>query len=214
MRMKIKISGLLSIFLMLAFTAIAQEKQILIADYENKPDTKSWWKDNSQVKFMYDENRENQCDEKSNVCLHVRWDSVPGNRPFAWFTDLKADTFAVRGMEETWKSYRENTWMSFWCKAGDGDTLMLNFLVLSKGHKIKWGAVNMIPLTSKEWTFVKVKFADLKYESWGAVKADFDLKTDEVKCFEVGLRLSASSPSGFVEGWFDNLKLTNYEPFR
>lgn len=58
------------------------------------------------------------------------------NRPFAWFTDIKADTFAVSGMEETWKSFKENTWMSFWCKAGDGDTLMLNFLVLSKGHKI------------------------------------------------------------------------------
>lgn len=51
----------------------------------------------------------------------------------------------------------------------------------------------MVPLTSKDWTFVKVKFADQKYENWGAVKADFDLKSDEVKCFEVGLRLSATS---------------------
>jgi uncharacterized membrane protein YkgB len=192
--------------------ATAQNKQILIADYENKPNTDGWWKDNANVKFSYNENPACQINKKSKVCLYVRWDSVPQNRPFAWFTDLKADTFAVDGMEEAWKSFKENTWMSFWCKAGDGDTLMLNFLVLSKGHKSKWGAANMIPLTSKNWTFIKVKFADLQVENWGIVKADFDLKSDAVKCFEVGLRLSATSPKGYVEGWFDNIKLTNYEP--
>jgi hypothetical protein len=192
--------------------ATAQNKQILIADYENKPNTDGWWKDNANVKFSYNENPACQINQKSKVCLYVRWDSVPQNRPFAWFTDLKADTFAVDGMEEQWKSFKENTWMSFWCKAGDGDTLMLNFLVLSKGHKSKWGAGNMIPLTSKNWTFIKVKFADLQVENWGIVKADFDLKSDAVKCFEVGLRLSATSPKGYVEGWFDNIKLTNYEP--
>jgi hypothetical protein len=199
--------------LSLFFEINAQKKQILIADFENKPATGNWWKDNPQVKFSYDENVKNQVNEKSKVCLHVRWDSIPQNRPFAWFTDLKADTFAVDGMEEQWKSFRENTWMSFWCKAGSGDTLMLNFLVLSKGHKSKWGDVNMIPLTSKQWIFVKVKFADLQVENWGVVKADFDLKSDAVKCFEVGLRLSATSQKGFVEGWFDNIRLTNYEPF-
>jgi hypothetical protein len=193
--------------------AFAQQKQILIADYENKPNTDSWWKDNPNVKFSYNENPASQINKKSKVCLHVRWDSVPQNRPFAWFTDLKADTFAVPGMEEEWKLFKENTWMSFWCKAGTGDTLMLNYLVLSKGHKSKWGAVNMIPLTSQKWTFVKVKFADLKYENWGAVKAEFDIKSDAVKCFEVGLRLSATSPKGYVEGWLDNIRLTNYEPF-
>jgi hypothetical protein len=191
----------------------AQQKQILIADYENKPNTDSWWKDNPNVKFSYNENPQNQMSEKSKVCLYVRWDSVPQDRPFAWFTDLKADTFAVPGMEAAWKSFKENTWMSFWCKAGSGDTLMLNFLVLSKGHKSKWGAANMIPLTFPKWTFIKVKFADLQYENWGAVKAEFDLKSEAVKCFEVGLRLSATSPKGYVEGWFDNIKLTNYEPF-
>jgi hypothetical protein len=191
----------------------SQKKQILIADYENKPNTEGWWKDNPGVKFSYDENPASQINKKSKVCLHIRWDSVPKNRPFAWFTDLKADTFAIPGMEEEWKSFKGNTWMSFWCKAGSGDTLMLNFLVLSKGHKSKWGASEMIPLTSKQWTFVKVKFADLQYENWGAVKADFDLKSDAVKCFEVGLRLSTISPKGYVEGWFDNIKLTNYEPF-
>ena len=191
----------------------AQQKQILIADYENKPNTDSWWKDNPNVEFSYNENSSSQLNKKSKVCLYVRWDSVPQNRPYAWFTDLKADTFAVAGMEEEWKSFKENTWMSFWCKAGSGDTLMLNFLVLSKGHKSKWGASNMIPLTSQQWTFIKVKFADLQYENWGVIKADFDLKSDAPKCFEAGLRLSATSPKGYVEGWFDNIKLTNYEPF-
>jgi hypothetical protein len=191
----------------------SQKKQILIADYENKPNTDGWWKDNPNVKFSYNENPTNQFSNKSKVSLYVHWDSVPQNRPFAWFTDLKADTFAVPGMEEEWKSFKENTWMSFWCKAGSGDTLMLNFLVLSKGHKSKWGSVNMIPLTSPKWTFVKVKFTDMQVENWGSVKADFDLKSDAVKCFEVGLRLSATSPKGYVEGWFDNIKLTNFEPF-
>jgi hypothetical protein len=201
--------------LMLCFLVgvFAQQKQILIANYENKPNTDGWWKDNPQVKFAYDEIPANQLNTESKVCLHVRWDSVPNNRPFAWFTDLKADTFAVDGMENEWKSFKENTWMSFWCKAGTGDTLLLNFLVLSKGHKSKWGASEMIPLTSRQWTFIKVKFADLQYENWGALKADFDLKSDAVKCFEVGLRLSTTSTKGYVEGWFDNLKLTNYEPF-
>jgi hypothetical protein len=191
----------------------AQQKQILIADYENKPSTEGWWKDNPGVKFSYDENPLSQVNIKSKVCLYVRWDSVPQNRPYAWFTDVKADTFAVAGMEEEWKSFKENTWMSFWCKAGSGDTLMLNFLVLSKGHKSKWGASNMIPLTSQQWTFIKVKFADLQYENWGVVKADFDIKSDAAKCFEVGLRLNATSQKGYVDGWFDTIKLTNYEPF-
>jgi len=190
----------------------AQKKELIISDFENKPNTTSWWRDNPQVKFLYDENKADQVNKKSKACLHVRWDSIPNNRTLTWFADLKADTFAVDGMEKKWNAFKEKTWMSFWCKAGEGDTLMLHYLVLSKGHKSKWGSTKMIPLTSKKWTFAKVKFADLQYENWGAVKAEFDLKTDAVKCFEVGLRLGYTSQKGFVEGWFDNIKLTNYEP--
>jgi hypothetical protein len=95
----------------------AQKKQICIADFENKPDYSGWWKDNADVKFFYDENPENQLNKASKVCLLIRWDSVPQNRPYTWFTDLKADTFATAGMEEEWKSFKENTWMSFWCRA-------------------------------------------------------------------------------------------------
>ena len=202
-------------FMMVVYAgATAQKMDILIADYENKPNSESWWRDNPKVKFSYDEYLNNQVNDQSKVCLHVRWDSTPVNKPFTWFTDLKADTFAVSGMEEKWKSFKENTWLSFWCKAGEGDTIMLHYLVLSKGHKSKWGAVNMIPMTSGEWTFVKVRFADLQYENWGVVKADFDMQSNDVKCFEVGLRLAATRLHGFVEAWFDNLKLTNYEPFK
>ncbi len=206
---------IISVFVLQSQLAFSQkQQQILINDFENKPNTSGWWKDNPNVKFSYDENAVNQVDKQSKVCLYVRWDSVPKNRPWAWFTDLKADTFATEGMEEKWKSFQENTWLSFWCKGGQGDTLMLHYLVLSKGHKSKWGAKKMIPVTSNKWTFFKVRFADLQYEDWGKVIAPFNLKTNEVKCFEVGLRLSATSPKGFVEAWFDNVKLTNYEPLK
>ncbi|WP_264563796.1 hypothetical protein [Flavobacterium sp. N3904] len=194
--------------------AFSQKQQLMISNFENKPSTVNWWRDNENVKFIYDETKSNQYSVKSKVSLHVRWNLVPQDRPFAWFTDLKADTLAVEGMEKTWMNFKEKTWMSFWCKAGEGDTLMLHFLVLNKGHKSKWGATKMIPLTSKKWQFVKVKFSDLEYENWGVIKGDFNLKEDIAKCFEVGLRLSSSSPKGFVEAWFDDIQLTNYEPFR
>ena len=198
---------------LLFLIAKAQHKQqIIVADYEDKPNTQNWWKDNGRVQFMYDERTEKQINDKSKACLYVKWDSISENRPYAWFTDLKADTFAVDGMEERWKLFKEDTWLSFWCKAGEGDTLMLHYLVLSKGHKKKWGANVMVPVISKEWKFYKVRFADLTYEEWGVERAPFNLNTDQGLCFEVGLRLAATQSKGFVEAWFDNLKLTNYEP--
>jgi len=204
------------VLLLLAISVVlqAQKHTILIADFEKKPSTASWWKDNSNVKFLYDSSVKNQVSGKSRTCLHVRWDSVPVNRPYAWFADLKADTFAVEGMQTKWKLFQNNTWMSFWCKGGEGDTLMLHPLILSKGHKSKWGSTEMIPVKAGKWQFIKVKFADLEYENWGVVKAELNLKDDAVKCFEVGLRLSSASPKGFVEAWFDDIQLTNYEPFQ
>ena len=205
----------LIIFILLANVATAQKKQtILIHDFENKPNTNAWWKDNASVKFYFDENFQNQVDKSSKVCLHVRWDSVPDNRPWAWFTDLKADTFAVNGMEQKWKDFRENTWLSFWCKGGNGDTLMLHYLVLSNDHSSKWGATNMVPVVSDKWTFYKVKFNSLKYENWGKITAPFNLNSDVGRCFEVGLRLGSAYDKGYVEAWFDNIKLTNYEPYK
>lgn len=209
-----RIYGAVILFFVTTLSALSQKQCLMIADFENKPSTINWWKDNPNVKFRYDEAKSNQYSAKSHVSLHVRWDQVPQNRPFAWFTDLKADTFAVNGMEKTWMNFKDKTWMSFWCKAGKGDTIMLHYLVLSKGHKSKWGSTNMIPLTSEKWEFVKVKFSDLKYEDLGAEKANFNLNDDAVKCFELGLRLGSNTHMGFVEAWFDDLKITNYEPFK
>jgi len=194
--------------------AWAQKKQeIMIHDFEDKPQTESWWRDNENVKFSYDESKKDQVNMKSKVCLYVRWDTLPTDKPFTWFTDLKADTFAVDGMEGTWKSFQQNTWLSFWCKGGEGDTLRLHYLVLSKGHSSKWGSTAMVPVVSKEWTFYKVRFADLNYEQWGKIKADFDLNSAIGRCFEIGLRSSSVHTKGFIEAWFDNVKLSNYEPF-
>lgn len=193
---------------------LAQKKQTLIInDFENKPATASWWRVNGNVHFSYNDARKEQVNKKSKVCLYIRWDSIPADQPHTWFTDLKADTLAGEGMESIWKQFQQNTWLSFWCKAGDGDSLFLHYLVLSKGHSSKWGATAMIPATSNKWTFYKVRFADLIYEDWGKVKAAFDLQAPIGRCFEVGLRSASISKKGFIEAWFDNIKLTNYEPF-
>lgn len=192
----------------------AQQKQeIIVNDFENQAPTESWWRDNRHVKFSYDQTRKNQVNKQSKTCLYVRWDSIPANKPFTWFTDLKADTLAADGMETKWKSFQQNTWLSFWCKGGEGDTLMLHYLVLSKGHSSKWGATKMVPVVAKKWTFYKIRFADLQYENWGKIVANFDLNTDTGRCFEVGLRSGAVSAKGYIEAWFDNIKLTNYEPY-
>jgi hypothetical protein len=194
--------------------ALAQKKQeIMIHDFENKPKTEKWWRDNEHVKFFYDEIKANQVNKGSKTSLYVRWDSISNGKPYTWFTDLKADTLAADGMETTWKSFQQNTWLSFWCKGGEGDTLNLNYLVLSKGHRSKWGATTMVPVVAKEWTFYKVRFAELQYENWGMIKADFELNTDTGRCFEVGLRSCSTITKGYIEAWFDNIKLTNYEPF-
>ena len=118
--------------------AVAQKKhEIMIRQFDDKPQTESWWRDNEHVKFSYNDIKKDQVNKGSKACLYVRWDSIPTDKPFIWFTDLKADSLAADGMESKWKSFRQNTWLSFWCKGGDGDTLMLQYLVLSKGHKSK-----------------------------------------------------------------------------
>jgi hypothetical protein len=191
----------------------AQKRKLVIADFDLKTSTSGWWRDNRHVKFTYEEKPENQPSILSKKCLHVRWDSISNSKPFTWFTDLKADTFAVEGMQKEWKNFKQNTWISFWYKVGTGDSLMFHYLVLSKGHTSKWGAKKMTAATATKWTFVKVKFADLQYDNWGKITADFDLNSDAVKCFEIGLRSSATSPKGYIEAWFDDIVLTNYEPF-
>ena len=187
---------LLLIFVILILSlqnGVSQIRQeIMINDFENKPSTENWWRDNAHVKFSYNQIKKDQVTKDSKTCLYIRWDSIPSNKPFTWFTDLKADSLAAEGMASRWKSFQQNTWLSFWCKGGEGDTLMLHFLVLSKGHSNKWGSTTMTPVVAKNWTFYKVRFADLQYENWGKIKADFDLNSDIGRCFEVGLRSSLS----------------------
>ena len=205
---------LLLLNLSIQLTSAQQKQEIMIHDFENKPKTENWWRDNERVKFSYDELKKNQVDKRSKTCLYVRWDSTPTDKAFTWFTDLKADSLAADGMESKWKSFQQNTWLSFWCKGGEGDTLMLHYLVLSKGHSSKWGSKTMIPVIAKKWTFYKIRFADLQYDNWGKITADFNLNSDIGRCFEVGLRSGSVSTKGYIEAWFDNIKLTNYEPFK
>lgn len=210
-----KLSLLLSLLFLFIQIALSQKKQeIMINDFDDKPQTENWWRDNEHVKFSYNDIRKNQVNKRSKTCLYVRWDSIPTDKPFTWFTDLKADSLAADGMESKWKSFQQNTWLSFWCKGGEGDTLMLHYLVLSKGHSSKWGSKTMIPVIAKKWTFYKIRFADLQYDNWGKITADFDLNSAIGRCFEVGLRSGLVSPKGYIEAWFDNIKLTNYEPFK
>ena len=212
--MKTRFLFLIAFLASLSAVSVAQKIKLNISDYENKPNTEKWWRDNSKVTFTYDENSSNQVSAKSMVCLHIRWDSIPKNqKSYTWFTDLKADTFVSPGMETIWKEFKSNIWISFYCRLGDGDTLMLHPMILSKGHTSKWGSKNMMPFTSKSWTFVKVKFSDLEYENWGKIVMPLDLNSDAGKCFEIGLRLGASLKKDHMDAWFDNIQLTNYEPF-
>ena len=212
--MKTKGFFLIAILVSLSAISVAQKKLLTISDYESKPNTEKWWRDNSKVTFTYDENPANQMSAKSKACLHIKWDSIPKNQVSnTWFTDLKADTFVSPGMETIWKEFKSSIWISFYCRLGDGDTLMLHPMILSKGHTSKWGSKNMIPFTSKSWTFMKVKFSDLEYEDWGKIIMPLDLNSDAGKCFEIGLRLGTSSIKGYIDVWFDNVQLTNYEPF-
>lgn len=205
---------LIFIVVNLCGTIVFSQKKIslVINDFEDSPTTENWWKIDKNVKFSINNDPKNQLNADSKKCLYVKWDSTTNQKPYTWFTDLKADTMAGNGMETIWKSFQQNTWLSFWCKAGEGDTLLLNYLVLSKGHSSKWGAKSIIPVVSKKWKFYKVRFEDLNYENWGKVTADFDLKSSVGRCFEVGLRSSVVHDKGFIEAWFDNIKLTNFEP--
>ncbi len=214
LQLMIKLLLIFFILILSLQNGVSQKRQeIMINDFENKPSTENWWRDNAHVKFSYNQIKKDQVTKDSKTCLYIRWDSIPSNKLFTWFTDLKADSLAAEGMASIWKSFQQNTWLSFWCKGGEGDTLMLHFLVLSKGHSNKWGATTMTPVVAKNWIFYKVRFADLQYENWGKIKADFDLNSDIGRCFEVGLRSSSVSTKGYIEAWFDNIKLTNFEPF-
>jgi hypothetical protein len=162
---------------------------------------------------LLDEKKENQQNPNSKVCLNVRWDTIPANKSWCWFTDLKIDSLANPAMDQVRAAFSDQIWISCWCNTGNGDSVYVQPLMLTRGHKGKWGAKKMVPVCSTEWVFLKFKLADLEYENWGKIPGLPNLKTDEIRCFELGLRNGKTSHKGFIDARFDELMITNYEPF-
>jgi hypothetical protein len=183
------------------------------SNYEDKPNTSNYWRDNHQVKFLLDERKENQQNPNSKVCLNVRWDSIPANKSWCWFTDLKIDSLANPAMDQVRAEFSDKIWLSCWCNTGQGDSVYVQPLMLTRGHKGKWGAKKMVGIGSSNWIFLKFKLADLEYENWGKIPGLPNLKTNEIRCFEFGLRNGKTSPKGFIDARFDEVMITNYEPF-
>lgn len=190
----------------------AQKLEIKL-HYEDRPNVSTWWKANKQVHFSLDDKKKHQYDKSSRVCLKVRWDSITGNRQNVWFTDLKIDSLANPVMDKMRAEFGDKIWLSFWCNTGKGDTLLVQPLLLTRGHKGKWGANSRTPICSEKWVFVKFNLAELDYSKWGEGPALPDLKSDAIRCFEVGLLNAATAPKGFIEARFDDVMISNYEPF-
>jgi len=203
------------LFLILLFMSlfVCKAQKAIVSDYENKPNTSKWWRDNNQVKILLDEKKENQQNPHSKVCLNLHWDSIPANKSWCWFTDLKIDSLANPEMDQTRAEFSDKIWLSCWCNTGQGDSIYMQPLMLTKGHKGKWGAKKMVPVCSAQWVFLKFKMADLEYENWGKIPGLPNLKTDEIRCFELGLRNGKTSPKGFIDARFDEVMISNYEPF-
>jgi hypothetical protein len=201
----------LCLFILLISGSRAQQKIVL--NYEGKPNSANWWRDNNHVKFLLDEKKENQLNSNSKVCLNVQWDSIPSNKSWCWFTDLKIDSLANPVMDKVRAEFSDKIWLSCWCNSGQGDSVYVQPLMLTRGHKGKWGAKKMVGIGSSKWFFLKFKLANLEYENWGKIPGLPNLKTDEIRCFEFGLRNGKTSPKGFIYARFDDVMITNYEPF-
>ena len=126
---------------------------------------------------------------------------------------LVIDSLANPEMDQTRAEFSDKIWLSCWCNTGQGDSIYMQPLMLTKGHKGKWGAKKMVPVCSAQWVFLKFKMADLEYENWGKIPGLPNLKTDEIRCFELGLRNGKTSPKGFIDARFDEVMISNYEPF-
>jgi hypothetical protein len=201
------------LFLLLLLLPQIRAAQKIVLNYEDKPNTSNWWRDNNKVKFLMDENKNHQQEKNSKVCLNVRWDSIPANKSWCWFTDLKIDSLANPAMDQVRAEFADQIWLSCWCNTGKGDSIYIQPLLLTRGHKGKWGAKKMVGVSSPEWIFLKFKLADLEYENWGKISGSPNLKTDEIRCFELGLRNGKTSPKGFIDARFDDVMISNYEPF-
>jgi len=87
---------LIMFFSLVLFESRAQQKIIL--NYEDKVNTSTWRRGNNRVKLLLDEIRENQQNKNSENMPDIRWDSIPANKPWCWFTDLQIDSLANPAM--------------------------------------------------------------------------------------------------------------------
>jgi hypothetical protein len=202
---------LFSTLLIFAFVAHGQPLQIKL-DYEERPKLDTWYRDNKNLQFFLDENKKHQYNKSSNVCIHIRWDSIKINQRLVWFTDLKLDSLAGPSMEETRNAFGGNLWLSLWCNTGAGDSVWLQPLILTRGYKGKWASTKRIPVCTAKWVFVKFNLAGLQYTKWGEGPEVPDLKSGLIRCFEIGLLNGNNSPKGFIDFRFDDLMISNYEP--
>jgi len=199
------------LFSCVALIGFAQTN-VTALDFENRPNTSDWWKDNKDIKFTIDTKARNQINPKSKACLKVSWDQIPETKAWTWFTDIKIDTFATKGMKDTWLKIKKEPWISFWCNTGKHDTVWIQILVLTDDHIGKWGSKKMFPVHSEKWQMVKIKLSSLEYENWGKAGNSPDFEKDNLTKFELGLRNGASKKSGKIEARFDNIQFTDYEP--
>ena len=204
---------LLTCFIFFNIVLCFAQKRSVKLDFENKPPVKTWWKANDNVQFDLDTDQAHQKSALSKVCVKVRWDPIHADQQNTWFTDLKMDSLANPSMDSVRKEFGGNIWLSFWCNTGEGDTLWVQPLMLTRGHKGKWASTVRTPVASGKWLLIKFNLATLHYTKWGEGPELPDLNTDLIRCFEVGLLNGNHSPKGFIEARFDDFMISNYEPF-
>jgi len=201
------------LLIILSLHSCSQKNKSILLDYDTMPSTKDWWRFNEKVEFKFIEGAKQIPTRQSKAYLNVQWPYSSKEGAYTWFTDLKVDSLRNPEMLDFRKAMGNTIWLSFWCRVNSNDSLYLHPMVLSYNHKGKWGSKDMTLITSKEWTFCKYNLSSLKYEKWGKDGGDQpNFATNEVRCFEVGLRKGATISDGKIDADFDNLMITNFEP--
>ncbi len=185
--------------------------QLVATGFEKKIDTANWWKDNNRVTIKQVGTDSPFFNPASRKALQITWDSIPANRPYTWFTDIKLDTLLSLVNPDVWKNLSEHLWLSFWCNSGMGDTLWLQFMVMSPDHQAKWGSKKMVPVYAQRWTKVAVELNKLEYENWGNGQPAPDFASCSPYIIEVGLRNGSTLQQGFIAAQFDEFLISNYQ---
>lgn len=204
---------LLVALIALAFLSCSKGPKSILLTYDDMPNTMEWWRFNDKVHFEFKETQNQIPGKSSKAYLNVSWPYSPKEGAFTWFTDLKIDSLRNPQMIKFREEMGSTIWISFWCRVNSKDSLYVHPMVLSYNHKGKWGCTNMSLITSNEWTFYKYNLSSLKYEKWGKEGGDQpNFTTNEVRCFEVGLRKGATISEGIINADFDNIMISNFEP--